>query len=308
MSDKPRSRAADYLVYLGVRFAVCLLQMLPFDTACGVARLLAWLAYHLDHRHRQVAMDNLNLAFPGQLTPEEIDRVVRAVFEHFCLMAIELAHFPRRLHVGNWKRFVGMRHGDRMVHAMLSGRPLLIVTGHFGNWEIAGYSLALVGFTTHAIARTLDNPYLDDYMRQWRERTGQKTLAKKGDFDRIEEVLAGGGILATLADQDAGQRGLFVNFFGRPASTHKAVALMAMEHKVPMLVICTPRIGDRYIVCPGELIDPLDYENTPDAARAITERFTNDLERLIRMAPEQYFWLHRRWKPQPQPRRKAKAA
>ena len=303
MANKARSRVADYLVYLAVRIAVGVVQGLSFDTACGFARLLAWCVYTIDRRHRRVAIENLGMAFPGQMSPQQTDNVVRQVYGHFCQMVVELALLPRRMHVNNWKRFVDMRNGGRMVEALLCGRPLLIVTGHFGNWEIAGYSLGLLGFTTHAIARTLDNPYLDDYLRQFRERTGQKTLAKKGDFDQIEQVLADGGVLATLADQDAGQRGLFVNFFGRPASTHKAVALMALEHQVPMLVIGTPRLDGRYVVCPGELIDPLDYEKSPDAARAITERFTSDFEQLVRLAPEQYFWLHRRWKHQPLPRK-----
>ncbi len=247
-------------------------------------------------------------AFPGRYSDAEIDGLVRDVYGHFCRVVVELAHLPRRLHVTNWKRYVEIQGGDRVVGALLSGRPLLIVTGHFGNWEVAGYVLGLLGFTTHAIARPLDNPYLDDYFRRFRERTGQRLLAKQGDFDKIEQVLAGGGVIATLADQDAGQRGLFVDFFGRPASTHKAVALMAMEHNVPMLVVGTPMLDGKYIVRPAEVIDPADYEKTPDAVRTMTQRFTSDLERLIGLAPAQYFWLHRRWKHQPLPRGKRKAA
>src|SRR5207248_4059312 len=89
----------------------------------------------------------------------------------------------------------------------------------------------------------LDNPYLDDFLRRFRERTGQKILAKKGDFDFMRQILSRGGVLATLADQDAGQRGLFVDFFGRPASTHKAIALLALEHCVPILVILARNTG-----------------------------------------------------------------
>jgi KDO2-lipid IV(A) lauroyltransferase len=308
MSAKRRSPLKDYLVYLAVRIAVCVVQALSFEAACGFARWLAWLAYHVDRRHRLVARENIEKAFPGRFTDAQIDRMVRHVYEHFCRVAIEIAQLTRRLHVCNWKRYVDMRDNDRLVGALLSGRPLLIVTGHFGNWEIAGYALGLVGFTPYAIARPLDNPYLDAYFRRFREGTGQKILAKQGDFDKIEQVLASGGVLATLADQDAGQRGLFVDFFGRPASTHKAVALMAMEHNVPMLVIGTPRLDGKYVVCPGQLIDPLDYGKTSDAVRVMTQQFTSDFERIVRLAPEQYFWLHRRWKHQPQPRKAKKSA
>ena len=195
-----------------------------------------------------------------------------------------------------------------MVELLLSGRPVLFVTGHFGNWEMAGYALGLFGFQAHAIARPLDNPYLDDFLRSYRERTGQKLLAKHGDFDNMEALLRSGGILATLADQDAGSRGLFVDFFGRPASTHKAVALMALEHKVPMVVLGTPKLNGKYHIWATDIIFPEDYDKSPDAVKAITQRFTTGLEMLIRQAPEQYFWLHRRWKHAPQARSKKKKA
>jgi KDO2-lipid IV(A) lauroyltransferase len=299
MSKKARSPISDFGVYLGVRLAICFLQALSFETACVLARGLAWLAYRLDRRHRLVAQENLQLAFPGQYRPDEIDRIVRNVYEHFCQVVVELAHLQRRLHVNNWKRFVDIRDAEGVVDALLSGRPLLIVTGHFGNWEVAGYILGLLGFKTHAIARPLDNPYLDDYLRGFREHTGQKLLAKKSDFDRIEQVLQTGGVLATLADQDAGRRGLFVDFFGRPASTHKAIALLAMEHNVATVVAATPYLNGKYVLCTADVIDAAEYERAPNAVRAMTQRFTSDLERLVRLAPEQYFWLHRRWKHQP---------
>lgn len=307
MPDKARSHVADYLVYLAVRITVCVLQAVSFDTACACAKFLAALAYRVDKRHRLVATENLQLAFPGQYSHTEIDGMVRQVYGHFCRVVVELAHLQRRLHVNNWKQYVDMGDCAGLAEALLSDRPLLLVTGHFGNWEVSGYGLGLVGFKTYAIARPLDNPYLDDFMRRFRERNGQKLLAKQGDFDKIEQVLREGGVLGTLADQDAGQRGLFVDFFGRPASTHKAVALLAMEHNVPMLVAATPYLDGKYKVCVADVIDPAEYATAPDAVRAITQRFTTDLERLVRMAPEQYFWLHRRWKHQPVTR-KRKAA
>jgi len=308
MSAKRRSKIRDYLVYLAVRLVVCFLQALSFEKACQVARFLAWVAYHVDRRHRLVAHENLQKAYPGQHTDAEIDGMVRAVYRHFLTVLMEIVHLQRRLHVNNWKKHVRFTNSKVFVEALLCGRPLLIVTGHFGNWELAGYALGLVGFTGHAIARPLDNPYLDDFLRSFREKTGQKLLAKHGDFDNMEKLLAEGGVLATLADQDAGQRGVFVDFFGRPASTHKAVALMAIEHKVPMAVIGTPKIDGQYVVDVAEVILPEDYERSPDAVKQITQRFTTALEGLVRKAPEQYFWLHRRWKHQPQVRKSKKTA
>ncbi|HEY7155658.1 MAG TPA: lysophospholipid acyltransferase family protein, partial [Gemmataceae bacterium] len=174
----------------------------------------------------------------------------------------------------------------------------------------------LFGFRTHAIARPLDNPYAEAYLRRFREHTGQKVLAKHGDFDQMQKVLATGGVMMTLGDQDAGQRGLFVDYFNRPASTHKAIALLALEYKVPMIVMtCTPRPGAsaawEHDIWGGDVIFPEEYEGQPDAVRAITQRYASALEGMIRRHPEQYFWLHRRWKHQPKrkpPKTNQKAA
>ena len=230
--SKARSVFADYAVYLCVRLLVCVIQSLSLNAARGFAGALAWLAYRIDRRHREAARDNLRQAFPNQHTEAQIDGMIQAIYRHFCTMLIEIIQLPRRLHTNNWRRHLILRDGRVLVDALLSDRPLMFVTGHFGNWEMAGYALGLLGFTTHAIARPLDNPYLDDFLRRFRETTGQKILAKKGDFDQMESILAHGGVIATLGDQDAGQRGLFVDFFGRPASTHKAIALLALEHQI----------------------------------------------------------------------------
>jgi KDO2-lipid IV(A) lauroyltransferase len=308
MPEKKRSRVADYLVYLAVRILVCIIQALPVESGRLFARLLAWLAYKIDKRHRLVATENLQKAFPGQHSDAQIDAMVRGVYRHFCTLLIEIMHMPRRYHLHNYKRHIVFREPERMAELMLSGRPLLMVTGHFGNWEMAGYALGLFGFRAHAIARPLDNPYLDEFLRGFRERTGQRLLAKHGDFEQIETILAGGGLIGTLADQDAGQRGLFVDFFGRPASTHKAVALMALEHNVPMIVCGVPHLNGKYHLWPIDIIYPEDYEKSPDAVRAITQRFTTGLETIIRATPEQYFWVHRRWKHAPPVRRKPNRA
>jgi KDO2-lipid IV(A) lauroyltransferase len=305
---KSRSAVADFSVYLVIRFFVCLIQAVSFSTALTIARGLAWLAYWVDRRHRLVALDNLEKAFPGKYTPPQRDELVREVYRHFLTVLIEIIHMPRRINVHNWKKYLVLPEGHRVVECLLSGRPLLVVTGHFGNWEMAGYCLGLLGFTTHAIARPLDNPYLDDFLRRFREATGQKILAKHGDFAKIQGLLDNGGVLATLGDQDAGQRGLFVDFLGRPASTHKAVALLALEHKVPMVVTGTARLDGIYHVITADVIFPEEYDGRPNAVKEMTQRFTTALEGLVRRHPEQYFWLHRRWKHQPAKRKAAPAA
>jgi Kdo2-lipid IVA lauroyltransferase/acyltransferase len=305
---RPRNRVNDFAVYLVIRIAVCAIQALSLAKAQAFARFLAWIAYHVDRRHRDVARENLRHAFSAA-SDVAIDRHVRAVYEHFCTVLIEIVQIPRRFHVNVAGRYMEMIHGERILGALTGDRPTLIVTGHFGNWEMSGYMIGMFGFRTYAVARRLDNPYLDKFFASFRSGTGQTILDKSTDYDRIQQVLRGGGAIAMLADQDAGPRGMFVDFFGRPASTFKSIALLALEYNAVLVVVGVPKVGEpmRYEIVTEDVILPEEYADQPDAVKAMTQRFTSALERLVRRAPEQYFWLHRRWKNQP-PIRKAKAA
>ncbi len=298
---RPRSRVVDFIVYLLVRGGVSFIQALPETWAGRLAVGLGCLAYRADRRHRQVALDNLRHAFPNW-SESRRTAIARGCFVHLLRLVVEIARLPRQLSVANWRRRVTLVGGEQVVGAMLQRRPTFIVTGHLGNWELAGYALGLFGFHTHAIARTLDNPYLDRFLRRFREKTGQRILAKKGEYHEITQVLQSGGVIATLADQDAGPRGVFADFFGRPASTHKAIALMALQFDAPLVVVGVPRVSLRplhFHVIVEECLDPREYIGRPDAVPALTQRYTSALERIIRRHPEQYFWMHRRWKHQP---------
>ena len=306
---RQRSPIRDYLVYVAIRLIVCFVQMLTMAAALRLGRSLAWLLYKVDRRHRLVADENLRHACAELADdPAQRDRLVRGVYEHFCTMLMLMVQLPRRYHVTSWRRYLELAQGGLLVGALLAGRPLLLVTGHFGNWELGGYALGVLGFTSCAIARRIDNPYLDRFLGRFRQKTGQTILDKNEDYDKIVSVLDAGGAIATLGDQDAGQRGLFVEFFGRPASTHKAVAYLALQHDALMVVIGIPRIGPtlhRLLV--ADVIDPREYDGRRDAALAMTKRFTTALEGLIRQYPEQYFWLHRRWKHQPAEKKRKQA-
>ncbi len=310
MARKPRSTRLDFTIYLVVRLVVCMVQSLPLSIALALSDCFARLAYQIDRRHRDVARDNLHHAFPElRQKPAACADLIRRTFRHFFRVVVEIIHAPRLFHVHRWHKTVELINPRAMLDRLTADRPLLIVTAHFGNWEIAGYILGLFHFRTYAIARTLDNPYLERYFKRFRQATGQTILAKKGDFDQILEILRSRGAIATLGDQDAGPKGLFVDFFGRPASTHKAVALMALEQDVPLLVVGVPRVAEptQYQIVVVDEIDPRDYDDDPNAVRTITQRYTHALEQLIRRYPEQYFWLHRRWKHQPRSRQRQAA-
>jgi KDO2-lipid IV(A) lauroyltransferase len=195
------------------------------------------------------------------------------------------------------------------VRTLLSGRPLVLISAHFGNFELGGYLMGLFGFPTYTVARRLDNRYLDRFVNDFRGRTGQFMLPKKGSRDMIQEVLERGGILTLLGDQAAGEKACWVNFFGRPASTHKAVAAFSLANGAPTMVSYARRL-DRplhYEVGPEVICDPRAGDFQLGSIPLLAQWYTDHLENLVRRSPDQYWWLHRRWKGQPPARRRQAA-
>jgi Kdo2-lipid IVA lauroyltransferase/acyltransferase len=307
MKRKPMS---DFLVYLVVRLAICLVQAIRLETGHALADFLAWLFCNVLRIRADVVDDNLLHAFPD-LTQAQRRRLARRMWEHLFLLVLEVAHAPRKIHETNWRQYVKLRGQAELVRGLLSERPLIVVTAHFGNFEVAGYMLGILGFPTHTVARPLDNPYLDRFVNRFRAGTGQHIIPKTGGYDQILAVLARGGTMTFLADQYAGPKGCWVEFFGRPASAHKAIALLALDNDAPVSVSCGRRL-DRplhFELHNCGIIDPRDAGDDVSTIRHLTQWYTSRLEELIRGTPEQYWWLHRRWK-DPRPKRgdKQKAA
>ena len=176
-----------------------------------------------------------------------------------------------------------------------------MLTGHYGNWEILGYVLATLGFESTAVARPLDNPYINEWVFGVRERQGQKVVGKKGATHEITGLLGSGGAVGFVADQNAGHKGIFVDFFGRKASTYKSIGLLAMQYEVPVLIGYSRRIDGRFRfkLATQDIIWPADWKDQPDPLVYITQRYTKAIEDFVREDPSQYLWLHRRWKTRP---------
>jgi Kdo2-lipid IVA lauroyltransferase/acyltransferase len=152
----------DYLAYLAIRSVVAFAQMLSIEQSYALAGFLGWVMYKIDKRHRQVGIDNLARAFGDQYSPAQRDEIVRGIYRHFCMMLMEILHTPRRLRLEYWRASVVLVNlAPLMDHLMSGDRPLIVLTGHYGNWELAGFLFGMFGFPTVSVARTLDNPYLD---------------------------------------------------------------------------------------------------------------------------------------------------
>jgi KDO2-lipid IV(A) lauroyltransferase len=196
-----------------------------------------------------------------------------------------------------------------MVQLLMTNRPKLLVTAHFGNFEVGGFALGILGYPTFTVARTLDNPYLDRFVNSFRGASGQYIIPKKGGFDQMLKVLDGGGVITLLADQYAGEKACWVEFFGRPASAHKAIALLSLENDAPMVIAYSRRLQRplQFELAITAISDPRQARDEVGSIRELTQWYTNRLEEFIRLNPDQYWWVHRRWK-DPRKPRKAKAA
>jgi KDO2-lipid IV(A) lauroyltransferase len=288
----------DYTVYVVVRLLICLVQAVDIEAGRRMLRGLAWIMADVLRVRGRVVEDNLRHAFPQQ-TASQRRALVRRMWEHLLLMVLEVAHAGRKIHETNWRDYIELDHPNvaPMVALLLSDRPKLMVSGHFGNFEVAGYMFGVLGFPTYAVARNLDNPYLHDFVTRFRGMTGQHIIPKK-DYQKILAVLAGGGVLTILGDQYAGDKGCWVNFFGRPASTHKAIAVLSLEHGAPLTVAYARRLGRplHFQMKVHAMADPRLPGQPAGSVFELTQWYANRLEEIVRLAPEQYWWVHRRWK------------
>lgn len=294
-------RFGDWLVYIIVRLFICIIQTLRMETCDTVARGLAWIATDVVRLRRPVVEENLRRVWP-ELDDRECRHLTRRMWHHLFLMVCEIAHAPRKIHRTNWHRFVSIRSRRALVSTLLDPRPTVLVSGHYGNFELGGYITGLLGFSTFAVARPLDNPYLHDFVNRFRGAQGQFILPKQGSAAQIEHVLAHGGILSLLGDQHAGPRGCWVDFFGHPASSHKAIALFTLTSGAPLVVAYCRRQADRplsFEVGVAGQVDPADPDGAVAGVRPLTQWYNRQLEEIILEDPCQYWWVHRRWKGTP---------
>ncbi len=298
---KPRNKCLDYLAYLGLRLFAMFVHMFGWEANYRTARWVGNLLYRFDRRHRHRALQHLKLSFPDW--PEEkYHLIAKASMRNTVYLGLEVLFTTRLITPGRWRRHVTLKDMPQNIRLLLEHKsPLIYLTGHFGNWEVVGYTMAALGFPVYAVARPLDNPYINEYMLGVRQKHDMTVLDKKGATQDIPELLQNKASVCFIADQDAGRKGLFVDFFGRPASTYKSIALLAMEYNAPVVVGYGRRLDEEYHFQIGiqRIIYPREWADKNDPPLWITQEYTKALEDVIRTAPEQYLWIHRRWKHRP---------
>jgi KDO2-lipid IV(A) lauroyltransferase len=298
--DKKPHPRLDWAVYVGLRIVAAVLNVLPvrltLAIACGLGKLL-WRCYP---RGRERALENLIAAYP-QKDQAWLVKTAKRSFEHIAMLSVDILLTPTLARKDNWQQYGEYKNVEHAKWLMQEGKGLILVTGHYGNFEILGYIMGLFGFDLSSVARPLDNKHVDQYIRGIREKHGQKIIDKRGAANLMSQVGSQGASLGLIADQDAGKRGLIVDFFGRPASTFKSIAVLAAVHNMPVAVGYSRRIGNQYRFEIGvkRIIFPEEWAAEENPIRWITEQYTGIIEAIVREDPTQYWWVHRRWKTAP---------
>lgn len=298
--DSPHVRFLDRLAYAGAWCVLKGLGLLPRWVARLLGRGIGFLVYVLHRRLRRVGRFNLELALP-ELSQKERRRLLRATFRHLGWLLAEFSQFPK-YNRENIERVVVYDGFENFREAARQGHGVLFLTAHFGPWELSSFAHALYGYPVRFLVRPLDNPLVDALINHYRCLNGNVAIDKKGSVRPILETLRAGDTVGILIDQNTTlEDGVFVDFFGIPACTTSGLARLALKTEAPVVpgfILWDTRLKKYRL----RFEPPVTLTRTGDAERDLLEntaRFTRIIEEFVRRHPEQWLWVHRRWKTRP---------
>lgn len=322
--------ALEFAQAAAIRTAISIPLAMGVESSTAAARDIGqWFATSRINRKRfPRALDNLREAFP-HASDDEIRAVAIASYQHLFQLGVEVCFAPRLITEEGWARHLHLDDVAAGLTPLLSKDPCILISGHCGNWELIGYSIAMLGFPMWAVYRPLDLRPLDAWLRQTRQRRGLTLVSKFGAMRTLPAALARKIAVGLVADQSGGDRGLFVPFFGRLTSTYKSIGLLALQTRARVVCGVARRMRPdeaestsgaggagtgcqgaggtrlagpssmRYRIEVSDVFGPEDWESQPDPLFYITARYRRAIEVMIRSAPEQYLWMHRIWRSRP---------
>ena len=267
---------------------------LSWEEAQAAGARLGRLLWHLSRRDRRRALDHLALAFP-ELDARRRRDIARATFDHLGTTLAECLHLADKESASVLRR-VASTGWEAIDEAKRQGRPVLVVTGHCGNWELLAAWLGCRGLPLHVVARRLEDPYLDRLLLSLRARFGSTTIQRgeAGSARALLRAVRGSGGLGMLIAQDTRVDGDWVPFFGRPAFTPLGAADLALRFDAAVVTAFIERQDDGHHQVTIEPTGPL-----PTDPVVATAALTAAIERQVRRRPEQWVWFHRRWRTKP---------
>lgn len=302
LMPKTRSKFQTKIEELAVRFIIGLIGIFPYKTSLNIGKFLGRTVIRLFPKLAKTANRNLEIAYPG-ISDSEKKRIVTGTFESLGRHLGFISQF-RKLEKEDIHKLVEIvGREENFDPADETGRGILFFTGHFGSWEVFNLLPPAFGYQMNILVRRIDNALVEKYVDSLRTKFGSITLGKKKAPREMFRILESGGILGILADLNAQRHdGIFVDFFGVPASTATSIAKLALKTNpviIPAFAVWE-KDKQKYVVY---LEPPIEYSNTGDSQRdifEITQKLTNSIEKFVRKYPEQWLWIHKRWNTRPE--------
>lgn len=269
---------------------------LPLKSAQRLGGYLGNLAYYVAGHRRRIALENLHYAFPDK--PEsDLKKIAKGAFRNFAITFVELLWFPN-LTDERIRYLVRVRNLELVTESHRTGKGLILLAGHFGNWELIALAVGyLANLPLMIIVQTQNNRLVDAVINRHRTLFGNRVVPKGAAIREIVRTLQERGIVAIAPDQSGPTEGPYVEFFGRMVSAHQGPAAFALKSGAPMIMGVMLRQQDGTYEVTFEEVPTHDLNGySEDAMRHVTQRYTSMLEHHIRRHPDHWLWLHRRWK------------
>ncbi len=270
--------------------------LLPLTAALGVGKFFGFLAYLILPKYSKIAKENLTRAFGSEKTPQEINKIALNVFCNLGMSAAEILSMPKIKRRSD--KIIYSAGFEKIDNALKQKKGAIVVSAHFGNWELLPIYFMSRGYPSNFIARRLYYEKYDEWVKLMREHAGANVIYREESPRKIIEVLKKNELLGIMPDQDIDSiDGVFVNFFNRPAYTPSAPAAIAMKMGCPILPCFIVREGPlRHKIIIEDPVPLVNTGNQDEDVKTNTQRWSSVVESYIRKYPEQWVWMHKRWK------------
>ena len=282
-----------------ILLAMRLLGKLPLPLLQSAGRGIGRFIFLADRRHREIALNNLRFAFGAQRSFADQRRMAAGVFQSIGQIPLEVC-WSLQVDRRKWRDFFKISGLENYRRAAAEGKGVLFLTAHVGNWELLPIVGAMAGIPLNVVFRPLDSPILDEVVARIRRRFGANLIPKKKSIFKINRVLRNGRCIAILLDQNVDwYEGVFVDFMGHRACTSKGLATLSILSKAPVVPAFLVREGDGFHACFEPPIYPLVSGDRVRDLEENTQRYNQAIESVVNRYPDQWFWVHQRWKTRP---------
>lgn len=295
-----RDFLTDYILYLLTRAEAAFFRLLPLNLSLLIGRRFGDTAYYLIGKRKAVAYRNLRAAFRGKYNPAQSHTIIRKAYQNLAQSYIELLRFPI-MGEDYFKKYITIEGDEKLKRALKEeGKGVIVLTAHFGNWELSSLAASIEGYKMNVLARWQKFERLNGYLNRMRSFRGANVIFKADAKEQILKVLNNNEVVGILSDQDGGSRGEFVEFFGRLASTPKGVAHFSLKTGAPIFpVFIVRQKGAYHKITVEEDISVLPSGDIAKDIHEVLQRFANALQSYIERYPDQWLWMHKRWKSTP---------